>query len=164
MKPSKIIFIVITALLVAAATAIAGDFGWTDDFNIQAQADPAGFRARLATRFRIGEARIEAVLSNVGSPADAYVTLRLGEMSGRPVDYVVEQYNNEKGKGWGALARSLGIKPGSEEFHALKNGRDLLSDNNSGHAFFSVNVQDDGKDGNKAHGKGKGGGKDNKKK
>ena len=164
MKPTKIIFILITALLVATATATAGDFGWTDDFNIQAQADPSGFRARLATRFRIGAARVEAVLSNVGSPADAYIVLSLGEMSGRPVDYVVEQYNHDKGKGWGALAKSLGIKPGSEEFHALKSGRDLRSDNNSGHAFFSFNVQDDGKDENKAHGKGKGGGKDNKKK
>jgi hypothetical protein len=26
---------------------------------------------------------------------------------------------------WGVLAKSLGIKPGSKEFHALKRGQDL---------------------------------------
>ena len=26
-------------------------------------------------------------------------------------------------KGWGVIAKNLGIKPGSEEFHALKTGR-----------------------------------------
>jgi len=29
--------------------------------------------------------------------------------------------------GWGALAKELGIKPGSEEFHVLKGGHDLRS-------------------------------------
>jgi hypothetical protein len=38
---------------------------------------------------------------------------------------VIEQYRSSKGKGWGVLAKSLGIKPGSKEFHALKNGHDL---------------------------------------
>jgi len=46
-------------------------------------------------------------------------------MSGKPIDYVTEQYKESKGRGWGALAKSLGIKPGSPEFHALKRGDDL---------------------------------------
>jgi hypothetical protein len=51
--------------------------------------------------------------------------LRLSEMSGKPVRTVEERYRAGKGKGWGALAKSLGIKPGSKEFHALKRGHDL---------------------------------------
>ena len=31
-------------------------------------------------------------------------------------------YGAKKGQGWGAIAKDLGIKPGSAEFHALKNG------------------------------------------
>ena len=93
------------------------------------QADPSGFRVRLGARFRIGDAEINAVLSNVEYPGDAYMVLRLGEMSSRPTDYVIKQYKSDKGKGWGVLAKSLGIKPGSEEFHALKNGHDLYDDN-----------------------------------
>ena len=53
---------------------------------------------------------------------------RLGEMSNQPVDYIMKKYRAEKDKGWGVLAKSLGIKPGSSEFHALKRGQDLYDD------------------------------------
>ena len=49
----------------------------------------------------------------------------MGEMSSKPVDFVLDKYKAGKGKGWGALAISLGIKPGSKEFHALKEGSDI---------------------------------------
>jgi hypothetical protein len=118
-----VLFVVLSA--VVAATALAADFAWLQDLNIQAQADPSGFKASLATRFKIGGAEVSAVLSNVQQPADAYMVLRLGEMSGQPVKTVETHYRAEKGKGWGVLAKSLGIKPGSPEFHALKRGHDL---------------------------------------
>jgi hypothetical protein len=100
-------------------------FNWTRDFNIKVEADPSGFRARLAARFKIGNAEVKTVVSNVEKPADAYMVLRLGEMSNHPTEKVIEKYKSGKGKGWGALAKSLGIKPGSKEFHALKRNHDL---------------------------------------
>jgi len=72
------------------------------------------------------------VLGNVAYPGEAYMVLRLGEMSRHPTDYVLQQYRSGKGKGWGALAKSLGIKPGSAEFHALKNGHDLYGEKDIG--------------------------------
>jgi hypothetical protein len=140
------------AILVVSSVAMASDFEWTEDFNIQAQADPSGFRARLATRFNLGDVQIRAVLSNIENPADAYIMLRLGEMSGRPTDYIVEKYSYNKAKGWGALAKSLGIKPGSEEFHALKSGHDLNGSNSHIEVLYS----------SFDHGKSKGKGKGNK--
>ena len=132
MKLKKILFAVSMALLLVSSAAVAGDFDWARDFNIQAQADPSGFRARLATRFKIGDVQVSAVLSNVANPADAYMVLRLGEMSSRPPDYVLDRYKSGKGQGWGSLAKSLGIKPGSPEFHALKRGNDLYDDHDGG--------------------------------
>jgi hypothetical protein len=134
MKLQKMLFMVsvVFLLLSSSAIAVAGDFDWVRDFNIRAEADPSGFRTRLAARFNIGDTQINAVLSNVDKPADAYMVLRLGEMSAKPTDYVIEQYRYGKGKGWGALAKSLGIKPGSKEFHALKNGNDIYNDNAKG--------------------------------
>ena len=129
MKILKVLFIVAICLFVLTPAAMASDFGWIEGFNIQAQSDPSGFKARLATRFKIGDVQVDAVLSNVDEPSDAYLMLRLGEMSGRPVDYVFEKYRHNKGKGWGSLAKSLGIKPGSKEFHALKRGHDLKGGN-----------------------------------
>jgi hypothetical protein len=147
MKQQKILFMVSVMFLLVSSSAVvaANDFAWIKDFNIRAEADPSGFRARLATRFNIGDTQITAVLSNVERPADAYMVLRLGEMSAKPTDYVIEKYKSGKGKGWGELAQSLGIKPGSKEFHALKRGSDFYDDNNKGK----------GKDKGKGKGKGK---------
>jgi hypothetical protein len=137
MRLFKILFIALMALLTVSSAAIANDFDWTNDLNIRAQADPIEFRAMLATRFKIGGVQVDAVLSNAHDPADAYIMLRLGEMSGKPIDYIVEKYRNNADKGWGALAKSLGIKPGSQEFHALKQDHDLKESNRRGKLLYS---------------------------
>ena len=128
MKTIKVFFVAPMTLFVFSSAVVAGDFDWIRGFNIQAEADPSGFRTRLATRFKIGDAQINIVLDNVEKPADAYMVLRLGEMSNQPTASVIEEYKSGKGKGWGALAKSLGIKPGSKEFHALKRGHDLYDE------------------------------------
>ena len=144
MKLQKIFFMILAVLLVLSspATVTASDFDWMTKFNVRAEADLLDFKARLAARFNIGGVQVEAVLSNCEKPADAYVVCALGQMAGMPPEYVVERYKSGKDKGWGALAKSLGIKPGSKEFHALKNGNDFYDDN--------------GKDKSKGKGKGKG--------
>ena len=113
MKLQKMLFMVsVVFLLVSSAGVVAaGDFDWIRDLNIRAEADPSGFRARLATRFNIGDVQINAVLSNIKSPADVYIACRFGEMSGKSTDYIIEKYKSKKGKGWGAFAKSVVIKP-----------------------------------------------------
>lgn len=147
MKVQKtlIIFGTIIMTILCISSSYAGDFDWMKDFNIRAEADPSGFKARLATRFNIGDTQINTVMGISSSPADTYMIFRLGEMSGKPTDYVMGKYKSNKGKGWGNLAKSLGIKPGSKEFHALKNGSDL----------YSGTSKSEGKNKNKNKGKGK---------
>lgn len=128
MKPHKILFVMMLGLFLVSSSASAGDFDWIKDFNIRAEADPSGFRAELGARFKIGDLEIKTVLGNVEKPSDAYTLLRLGEMSNQPVEQVIEKYKVEKDKGWGVLAKSLGIKPGSSDFKALKEGQDLYAD------------------------------------
>ncbi len=146
MKLLIILALVVMLQLGVATAAVARDFDWLDDISVQAEADPSGFRARLAARFKIGDVEVKAVLSNVNKPADAYLVLRLGEMSRRPTEYVIAEYRSNKGKGWGVLARSLGIKPGSREFHALKRGHDL----------YDGSGKDKGSGQSRGKGKGKG--------
>ncbi len=112
------------ALVVPAAAA---DFKWMRDLSVRADADPAGFRASLATRFRLGDLEIDTVIRKAGDYANAYMVLRLSEMSGRSPHYVVDRYHHQRGQGWGVVAKNLGIKPGSREFHALKRGHDLYA-------------------------------------
>ena len=113
-----------------ASMSIAGEFDWVKNLNINAELDPSGFNVSLSTRFKIGNTEIYAVINKVDEPADAYLVLRLAEMSGKPAPYVIDKY--KAAKGWGVLAKELGIKPGSREFHALKRGHDLRFGNKKG--------------------------------
>ena len=124
MKTINVVRLIPVLLLASAATLAAADFGWVDDFNVTARADPSGFHAQLAARFHLGDAQINAIIGDSGSPADAFMVLRCAELSGRTADQVVQEFQAGKGKGWGVIARRLGIKPGSSEFKALKNGDD----------------------------------------
>ncbi len=126
----KILFISLVPLFLFSSVSLvmAADFDWINNLNIRAEADSSGFRSSLSTRFKIGNVQIDAVLNQVDRPGDAYMVLRLGEMSRQPLDVVIANYRTEKDHGWGVLAKSLGIKPGSNEFHALKRGNDLYDD------------------------------------
>lgn len=56
------------------------------------------------------------------APGDVYYACALASVLGRPCRYVVDQYEANRGQGWGVIAQRLGIKPGSPEFHRLKRG------------------------------------------
>ena len=132
MRLLSILLSVLIMGFIIAPVSIAGDFDWMEDFNIKAEADLSGFKARLSTRFNIGGVKINTILSSVDNSVDAYMVLRLGEMSDQPTEDVIKKYKSGKGKGWGSLAKSLGIKPGSKEFKALKSGDDLYDKKHQG--------------------------------
>ena len=61
--------------------------------------------------------------STIGAwPADGRWHLCVWSPEAGRVELVLADYNKHRAKGWGAIARDLGIKPGSKEFHALKEG------------------------------------------
>lgn len=65
----KLLVAVLAVMFSVCSTAMAGDFDWMHDFNIKAEADPDGFRTRIKARFKIGDAEIEAMISNMDKPA-----------------------------------------------------------------------------------------------
>ncbi len=134
------------ALLCGSALAAGGLDGFLSSLNIQARADLPGFSARVSTQFGIPEAQVMATIRTVSAPADAFMVYQLGQMSGTPPETVVRVYQSHRGKGWGVIAKDLGIKPGSPEFRALKRGDFALT---------GEPAQGPGK----GHGKGKGKGK-----
>jgi hypothetical protein len=46
MKVLKMLFVLSIAFFLVSSVAVAGDFDWARDFNIEAEANPSGFRAR----------------------------------------------------------------------------------------------------------------------
>lgn len=138
--------------LLFLSVAVAGDFDWLNNLNVRAEADSSGFRVSLATRFNIGDVKVNAVVNSVENLSDAYLVLRLGELSHQPIEQVISVYRANRTKGWGVVAKKLGIKPGSREFHALKRGHDL----DNGHSHGNGNSSGKGKDKGKGKGKNKG--------
>src|SRR5690606_38169127 len=57
------------------------------------------------------------------APGDVYYACAIAHALGVPCLDVVHEYDRDPGQGWGALARRMGIKPGSDAFHALKRGQ-----------------------------------------
>jgi hypothetical protein len=99
-------------------------------------------------------------------PADAYMTMQVSKQSGKKVEEIAESFSKNRDKGWGVIAKEMGIKPGSKEFHALKDGakgKDKKMKEEKG------NQKDDKEKGGKGNGKGNNGkgsgdGKDKEKK
>jgi hypothetical protein len=56
------------------------------------------------------------------APGDVYYACTIAQVIGRPCRYVVEEWDANHAQGWGVVARRLGVKPGSAEFHRLKKG------------------------------------------
>jgi hypothetical protein len=56
------------------------------------------------------------------APGDVYMACTIASIIGRPCRYVADIWERDHGRGWGAVAKDLGIKPGSPEFHRLKKG------------------------------------------
>ena len=114
-------FLAISLLLPVAAFASSLEV-FLSNVNVQARADLPGFSIGLSTQFGVPVTQVQAVIRSVPEPADAFMILQLGQMSGKKPDTVLAVYGPNRKKGWGAIAKDLGIKPGSAEFHALKSG------------------------------------------
>ena len=141
-----IILAALTLVLVSMpGVASASLDSFLSNLNIQAQADLPGFSMKVGAQFGVPIPQVEAVIATVATPADAFMVFQIGQMAHRPPETVVQTYQTHKGKGWGVIAKQLGIKPGSKEFHALKNG-DLV--------FNGVPAE--GSEKGKGKGKGKG--------
>lgn len=56
------------------------------------------------------------------APGDVYYACALAQVLRLPCANVVREYDRNPGQGWGAVAKRMGIKPGSAQFHALKRG------------------------------------------
>jgi hypothetical protein len=114
---------VVCTLLLCLATAAWGTLdSFMANLNIHARADLPGFKAGISAQFGVPLPQVDTVFAQVAAPADLFMIFQLGQMADKPVPMVLQTYRASKGKGWGVIAKELGIKPGSSAFHDLKNG------------------------------------------
>ena len=86
------------------------------DLNVQTHGrNLSDFISNLSLSYNIPKIKIEDLLFKVKmTPADAYMTVGIAKMTNKPIDEVVAEYKANKGRGWGVIAKRLGIKPGSK--------------------------------------------------
>ena len=116
----------IFALMGAGAQVVVFGLGDADldaglnELNMSAKLNMPGFQAEVALTWGQPAASVTLALSQGLTPGEVYLAAALASFSHKPLNVVVDLYKKDKSKGWGALAKELGIKPGSKEFKLLK--------------------------------------------
>ena len=96
-----------------------------NSINVQAEGDSGAYVSELSVSFGVPQPQIRTWMTVERlQPAEVYLVLELGRIAARPPATVIEMHRKYRGKGWGAVARALGIRPGSPEFRALKTSAD----------------------------------------
>jgi hypothetical protein len=90
--------------------------------NARASTDFGSFKADVSVLYNIPERKIDYMHGTLNmAPGEIYFALEISKLSRTSVDHVITVYEQNKRKGWGYIAQEAGIKPGSPEFHQLKN-------------------------------------------
>lgn len=124
----RIIFSYFLVIFLCTNAAIAQYNTGSEDLNktlvtidADAKINFGAFKANISGSYDITENKIDYLAVKVGMKAgDIYLAVEIAKITRKSVDRVVEVYQANKGRGWGVIAKELGIKPGSPEFHALK--------------------------------------------
>lgn len=88
--------------------------------NVSGESDMSGFKSDMTVSFNVSVKTLDHMLSLKMIPGEIYLSLEIARIVKRPVEDVIPVYKSHKSKGWGYIAKEMGIKPGSAEFHALK--------------------------------------------
>jgi len=128
LKQSLFSLLALGALVAPLSLSAEVDFEWRLSLNNRYHSDPYGYRYGLADRFRLPESRVIVILDSVREPADAYMIFRLAELSGRPYDYVLGVYRQNRYSSWIEIASLVGVIISSNDFDNLRHRHDLRDD------------------------------------
>jgi len=113
-----------------------GNVQFDSDLNIintRARTDLSSFRTDMKLSYNISEKKFDYMNTNLRMfPGEIYLTLEISRIAKVSLDEVLTVYKRHKTKGWGVIAKELGIKPGSAEFHQLKNSTSTRNSKSKG--------------------------------
>lgn len=85
-----------------------------------APVDTAAWISWMSESFSVEAAILQSYVEDGYRVMDLRFALELSVASGRTLDEVLEIAEGTTGRGWGVIAQALGVDPGSEAFHALR--------------------------------------------
>ena len=125
--------VIVASANVGAASVDAFAFGFSPrtgdafldaelgDINVLVRGGIDGFVDDVVVRFAAPRPIVRTyVVERRWAPADVYYACAIAQHLRRPCGEVLRVYERDHRLGWGAVARSLGIRPGSRAFHSLK--------------------------------------------
>lgn len=156
MKKIALFIVLLSAVLTAQIDFKLGSVELNTDLNKingEAKVNIGGFKADLKLGYKISDKTFDGMVKLGMQPAEMYLACEIGKIANKPVSSVVDSYKRNKGKGWGVIAKEMGIKPGSPAFHQLKGSAKGKKDKMSkGKGNSGKGVK-----GNSGHGKGNAG-------
>jgi hypothetical protein len=91
------------------------------DVNVFGRGDTDGFIDEIVVSFGAPRYLVrELIEDRRWAPGDVYYACALAYQLKKPCGYVSDIYQKDHAQGWGVIAKRLGIKPGSPEFHTMK--------------------------------------------
>ncbi len=120
-----------------------------NQINVDAKLDIKAFHSNLSVSYNVTQKKLDYMSTSLHmEPAEIYFALEVSKVSKKPLDDVIKVYSADKERGWGYIAKQVGVKPGSPEFHQLKN--------NSGKQKAKGNGKNKGNSKSKGNGNGHG--------
>lgn len=121
-----LVFTLSSYIISAQELFLAGNIYLDSDMravNRQASLNISTFNNDMRLSYNVSSSKLNYMAVDLNmAPADIYLSLELARVRRVPVDRVITVYRSQRSNGWGAIAKELGIKPGSAEFHRLKQG------------------------------------------
>jgi hypothetical protein len=102
--------------------------GFLQKMNEDAKTNLSSVKNDLAAKYTTSVEKIDGFIKKGMAISDIFMSYEIAVLTKKKVDDVVSNYEKNKGKGWGVIAKEMGIKPGSPEFHELKNKTKASSD------------------------------------
>jgi len=130
MRKSKKIIALLAILafsFIAAMGLSAQTTGEDDDLdeelslvNEAGEEDLEGLFLKLSVEFNVDILVLQDLSTQGYAPGEIWLALEISQATEKPLAEAILLADGVEGHGWGILAQTIGIAPGSAEFHALK--------------------------------------------
>ena len=115
--------------LFAGLTAFAQNYATGDteldktlvSVNTNAKTNIPDFKNRVVKTYGTNLNQVNSLFAGGMTAGDIIMSYEIAKVINKPVGVVLVEWSKNKLTGWGLIAKNLGIKPGSAEFHQLKN-------------------------------------------
>lgn len=129
MRTKKITIILLAALVFIFASAQGafaqadGDEDFGDEIEIvndAAEENPEALLIKLSVEFDVDLVLLQDLSAQGYAPGEIWLALEISSSSEISLQDALVLTDGSEGHGWGVLAQTLGVAPGSDAFHALK--------------------------------------------